>query len=189
MRKSEIKRLAQCAVLAAMPFLFFTPAQANQPQKIAGVPVVQETGKLIIKGQPIALWGIDSLAPDQQCWQGETSWCCGEHALMALRHYVEGRSVECEIQHQADDQGPAIAKCYRVKGPNRFDIARNLIANGWALERGETTGGAYFADEQAAQDNKRGVWSGRFQTAQDWKDGVQKFVGEESPEDTEPAGD
>ena len=47
------------------------------------------------------------------------------------------------------------------------------------MERGETTGGIYYQLEQAAQENKRGIWSSKFQTAQDWRDGIQRYVGEE----------
>lgn len=155
-------------------------------RQVVGIPVVQEAGVLIINGEVIELWGLDNLASDQQCWQDETAWGCGEASILALRHFVEGRTVSCDVQHEADDDGPVSARCFRINGTKQHDVAAHLVQNGWALERGETTGGIYFQLEQAAQEQKRGVWSGRFQTAQDWRDGVQRYVGaEQSP--TAPA--
>ena len=174
--------------VAVLPFLFsLSPAYANALKTITGVPVVQAAGELVIDGQRIILWGIDSLASDQQCWQGDTAWCCGESSIMALRHYVDGRAVECEVQHYTDEGATLVAKCYRTKGATKQDIAAHLVAQGWALERGATTGGLYYHEEQAAQENKRGIWSGRFQSAQDWREGVQRYFGDPPEEHNEPA--
>lgn len=151
---------------------------------LSGVAVVEDSGILAINGQRVSLWGLDMLAPDQQCWQGDEAWPCGEEALIALKHFAGGRSVECALQTTPDKEAPALAKCYRWKNSHKIDIAEHLIKEGWALERGATSGGVYFQAEQAAQANKRGAWSGRFQTAQDWKDGVLRYVGEEDPAPT-----
>jgi endonuclease YncB( thermonuclease family) len=169
--------------LLLLPLLAAPACAAEQEQDmIVGVPFVQENGLLTINGQKIALWGIDMLAPDQQCWQGDMSWCCGEHAMSALKHYVENRTVECVIRRKAVEGAPALAQCFRLKGPNRQDIARHLILRGWTVERPQISGGYYFEDEQKAQTGKYGIWSSRFQTAQDWKEGIQRFVGEEADE-------
>lgn len=149
---------------------------------LSGVAVVEDSGILRVNGQRVALWGIDMLTSDQKCWQGETSWCCGEEALMALKHYAGGRLVHCDIKAPADASSPALATCYRSKAGNKIDIAEYLVKQGWALERGVASGGLYYDVERTAQSHKRGAWAGRFQTAQDWKDGVQRFVGEDNDE-------
>ena len=56
-----------------------TTATAQEAEVVTGVPFVQDNGVLSINGRQIGLWGVDLLAPDQQCWQGDASWCCGEH--------------------------------------------------------------------------------------------------------------
>ncbi|MGE4350748.1 MAG: thermonuclease family protein [Bdellovibrionales bacterium] len=149
------------------------------PKKtVDGVAVVEDTGLLRIDGQRIKLWGIELLSPDQQCWQDGTAWLCGEETLFALKHFVAGRLVHCAIEIPADEEGPAQAQCYRWKHGQRKDIAQHMIEEGWALEKGEASGGIYFDAEQEAQGAKRGAWSGRFQTPQDWQNGIPRFVGE-----------
>lgn len=140
---------------------------------------MQDNGVLSINGQNVALWGVDLLAPDQQCWQGDVSWGCGEDAMSALKHYVGNKTVECTIKQSAVDDAPALAQCFRFRGPKAQDIAEHLILKGWAIERVAVSGGKYYAAEQKAQTGKYGIWTSRFQTAQDWRDGIQRFVGDE----------
>ncbi len=156
---------------------------------MTGIPFVQDNGILSINGQQIALWGVDLLAPDQQCWQGDIAWGCGEDAMSALKHYVGNKTVECQIKQSAVNDMPALAQCFRFRGPKAQDIAEHLILKGWAIERTDVSGGQYYAAEQKAQTGKYGIWSSRFQTAQDWRDGLQRFVGEdpENKGDEDPA--
>lgn len=184
--KNNIRCTAQTLMFALFALCYPTLAHSEHLDTLSGLAVVEDNGILAINGRRIALWGIDMLAPDQQCWQGEEAWPCGEEAMIALKHFLAGRSVECEIQTAADKDTPPLAKCYRFRNSSKTDIAEHLVRQGWALERGATSGGTYYEAEQSAQTNKRGAWAGRFQTAQDWKDGIQKFVGEEDAEQTAP---
>ncbi len=177
---------APLRLLLGLCFLCLTGAglAAAQTSELAaetinGVPVVEEPGLMIVNGQKVSLWGIDSLASDQQCWQGETSWDCGQQAMMALRHFIDGRMVECDILQPAHEGVPATGRCYRYKGSNRIDIGGHLVARGWAMDKGEVSAGLYAAAEEAAQADRRGIWDSRFQTPKDWREGVQRFVGEE----------
>lgn len=174
------------AVLCFRPACAAKPAAAD-PNRLTGVPIVQQSGLMIVSGLRIALWGIDTLAPDQQCWQGDAAWPCGEQATTALRHYVDGRMVECQIQHHVEG-APAVAKCFRMKERVKKDIAEHMVSHGWALDKGEVSGGAYYAAEEEAVKEKRGVWIGRFQTAQDWREGIQRFVGEPAPDAKDDEG-
>lgn len=180
--KNNIRCTAQGAAIVLAIMAISPLCRAEHLGTIQGVAVVEDSETLAIDGQRLSLWGIDMLAPDQQCWQGDEAWPCGEEALIALKHLVSGRTVECELQTAADAESPALARCYRWKNSSKIDIAQYMINHGWALERGVTSGGIYYRDEQAAQTAKRGAWSGRFQTAQDWRDGVQRFVGEDDTE-------
>lgn len=182
--KNNMRCTAQILVCVFIALSPISSARADHLQTVSGVAVVEASGTLAINGQRYTLWGIDMLAPDQQCWQGDTAWLCGEEALIALKHFAGGRTVYCEPQTAADKDGPPLAKCYRYKSTSKIDIAERMIRAGWALERGETSGGIYFQAEQEAQANKRGAWSGRFQTAQDWRDGVLRYVGESEAEQT-----
>lgn len=176
-----------CATLFGYAHMSLIPcAYANEANSVAGLAVIHDPTHLQINGQRLALWGIDALAPDQQCWQDGAAWGCGEEALMALKHYADGKNVRCDIQSAADKEGPAFAKCYRLRGSREQDIAEHMVRHGWALDRGVQSGGAYYNAEQEAQSKKTGAWQGRFQTAQDWKEGIQRFVGEEDVTTSSP---
>lgn len=149
-----------------------THAQSNDI--IVGVPVVEDSGTLLMNGQKLSLWGIDTLAPDQQCWEDGMAWCCGEHATLRLKHFIHGRAVECTKVTAGDETTPPLVKCTRQKAFRKKDLAKHLVRRGLALDKT----GTYKQDEQKAKKRKNGIWSGKFQTAQDWKDGVQRFVGE-----------
>ncbi|MDX9689268.1 MAG: hypothetical protein RBT70_02210 [Alphaproteobacteria bacterium] len=153
-------------------------SQTAPEGKIAGVPYVQDSGVLSINGRDVNLWGIERLAPDQQCWQAEMAWCCGEYAAMALKHFVQGRMVECEIKEPAAEGLPAFAVCTRNKGQHKTDIAEHLVSFGWALAKKDIVDNPYEEFEEDARENKRGAWSSRFQSAQDWRDGIQRYISE-----------
>ncbi len=157
-----------------------TQAQTPEPESemLSGVPVVEESGLIVLNGKKITLWGIDTLAPDQQCWQGETAWDCGQQATTALRHFIDGRMVECELLQPAEGEAPALGRCYRYKGQHRIDVGGHLVARGWAMDKGEVSAGIYAAAEESAQAERRGIWDSKFQTPKDWRDGIQRFIGE-----------
>ncbi len=148
---------------------------------VTGVPIVHGSGLLVIDGDEIALWGLLALAPDQQCWENETAWNCGEQATSFLRHFLEDRRVECHARDNPDVE-PIVAQCFRLKdGRQQEDVAASLIENGWAIGADRTPDGPYAEIESLAREARRGIWSSRFQTAQDWIDGVQRFVDEQEP--------
>jgi len=169
-------------LLSAIAFLAIPSARAEPPNEIFGTPVVQDQGFLMLQGRQIALWGIDTLAEDQQCWKEERAWRCGEQAASTLKHYAEGQLVTCEVKSDLGG-GRISAQCFRDKSGKAHDIARYLVRQGWAMDQTETSGGFYKQEQEEARLRRRGIWTSRFQTAADWRDGVQRYVEyEEAPE-------
>lgn len=160
------------AALSAPPCM----AEEAPEQIIAGIPVVEDGGLMIVAGQKIRLWGIDALDTDQHCWQGGTAWDCGRQATDALRHLVEGRMIDCHFRAKAEDDIP-LAQCFKQKHHHKGDIARHLVRHGWAMNGAEN---AYPNAETKAKEENLGIWSSRFQTAEDWREGVQRFVGDKT---------
>lgn len=146
-------------------------AYAQNEDRIIGIPVVQDSGTLLINGKKIKLWGIKTLAADQQCWQGDLPWCCGEGATSALKHFIQGKAVKCDLKTQNED-GSISAQCTRRKGLLKKDLAQHLVKRGLAVSDNEI----YSAPESRAKKHNRGIWSGHFQSAQDWKDGVLRYI-------------
>lgn len=150
----------------------------NEPL-ISGQAVVQDCGSLFVNGQKVSLWGIDPLAPDQQCWQNDVAWGCGAQAVTTLQHYVDGLEVECHVIENAEQETPK-AICYRNQIKTHQDIAEHLIRQGFAIEAKYDSENTYTDAENEARTHKRGIWTSRFQTAANWREGIQCFVGEEA---------
>ncbi len=182
---SSSRRLVWLCVFASA--LFFAPPLAHaEDRPLTGSAVVQDAGSLMIDGKRIFLWGIEPLANDQQCWMGERPWHCGEQASTALKHFVESHKVRCNPKEFLANDA-VVAQCFRLSHSGKeMDIAGYLVAHGWALDKTKTSDGLYKDAQDQAQDDEKGAWTSRFQTPEDWQEGVQRFVGEEPDNSDEP---
>jgi len=160
--------------LAALLTCIGAPAAA-QTQEFLGTPVILPSGDLMLEGRDIVLWGIDPLASDQQCWHDNLAWDCGQQSLMALAHYTEGHVVNCRIISDLGD-GRMSAQCFLERGDQGEDLARYMVFQGWARDLRDVSNGIYAADETDAWRNGRGIWTSRFQTPSDWRNGIQRYV-------------
>ncbi|MGE3624271.1 MAG: hypothetical protein AB7H77_10440, partial [Bdellovibrionales bacterium] len=43
-------------------------AQASETAELSGIPALLPSGLIMVEGRDVALWGIDPLANDQECW-------------------------------------------------------------------------------------------------------------------------
>jgi endonuclease YncB( thermonuclease family) len=169
-------RIKPVGLLFALGALFLPSAtHAGEPRELFGTPMVQDSGLLMLDGQEVRLWGIATLAGDQQCWQNDRAWSCGEQATAALKHHIGGWLVRCQIKDDSGD-GRVSAICLREQQDKPYDIARYLVAHGWAMDQRDVSGGLYAMEEGEARQKRRGVWTSRFQTAADWRDGIQRYV-------------
>lgn len=151
--------------------------EGEKKETLTGTAVVQESNLMIVGGRIVSLWGISALAPDQQCWQGDAAWGCGQQATFFLRHFLEGWPLSCEIREKPEN-APALVTCSRQREETKEDVAAALVRLGWALADTKTEGAPYAEEEAKARTEKRGIWGSRFQTAEDWEEGVQRFIGE-----------
>ncbi len=121
-------------------------------------PIVASAGTIVAGDHDIHLAGIIATEPDQRCGEGATAWPCGRMARAALRNFIRGRAIECEIPAGAQ-KIPDPARCL-VGGD---DIAEWLVAQGWA----ERNGDDYAAQAEAAKEMQRGLFSEGRPDAQD----------------------
>ncbi|MDD3287929.1 MAG: thermonuclease family protein [Alphaproteobacteria bacterium] len=163
------------ALIIAVAFTF-SPAYAEESADLFGSPMVEESGQMTLDGVRIDFWGIHALAGDQQCWtMDEKPWPCGEHASTALKHYVSGKLVRCKIKETAN-KNKTFAQCFFDSDDKTHDIARYLVSNGWAMDNSEQSLGLYENDEQEARHKRRAIWTSRFQTAEDWRNGIDRYI-------------
>lgn len=112
--------------------------------------LVLSAGIVKARNREIRLAGATALDFDQRCGEGAAAWPCGRMARAALRSFIRGRAIDCEIPAGADKL-PDPAAC-SVGGEN---IAEWLVAQGWAKRSGDD----FEAAEKAARDAKLGLWS------------------------------
>lgn len=175
-----MRPLSICALLLSITFVNGARASSPplvEPPVLSGTPVVRDSGIMMLNGRSFSLWGIMPFAGDQRCWRGQKSWDCGEQAALALKHFVEGRHIECHVMDQPV-VGRLKAQCFRKsrKGKEAADVGQFLVRHGWALDDAESSGGQYAKDQNEAFAKKRGVWGSSFQTADDWREGIQRFI-------------
>ena len=113
-------------------------------------PIVVAAGTIKVRGRDIRLAGIAALGFDERCGEGAAAWPCGRMARAALRRFIRGRAIECDVPPGADDI-PDPATC-RIGGE---DIAQWLVTQGWA----KRDGNRYGEEEDAARRAKLGLWS------------------------------
>jgi len=110
-------------------------------------PLVASAALLVVRDREIRLAGILAPSAEQTC--GESNWPCGLMARAALRRFIRGRAVECEVPAGAEEI-PDPAVC-RVGGES---LSEWLVAQGWA----ESAGDAYAGLESSARQDGLGLW-------------------------------
>ena len=112
-------------------------------------PVVAAAGAIETASGLIRLDGIEAPAAEAMCGEGGAAWPCGRAARAALRRFIRGRAIECDVPAWAAAV-PETTRC-TVGGD---DIAGWLAAQGWAAAES----GPYRAAADAARAAKRGLW-------------------------------
>lgn len=149
---------------------------SNGGQKIlvisGRVTEVTDGDSLKIGAQKIRLWGLDAPEYKQQCKLGRTMIACGIQAKNILRDAIGGREITCVQKDVSYDR--IVARCTvredaEVDGGGAVDLARTVIAKGYAISEWKHSGAPYRNDEAAAQNAKRGIWATEFERPSQWR--------------------
>lgn len=114
-------------------------------------PVAVESAVFESGGHTVAIDGVRSVSPDENCTHGETSWPCGMRARAAFRLWLRGRALVCQIPDGQEAGDAMRARCRLAKE----DVGAWLVSNGWALA---APGGPYVQAEEKARAEKLGVF-------------------------------
>lgn len=126
------------------------PPRRKQRGPLLHRPVAVESAVIEAGGRRIAIAGALSLAPEQVCDVEGMSWPCGARARTALRLWLRGRALECDLPKEPGE-GDVVAPC-RLAGQ---DAGRWLVANGWARA---APGGPYEEAERTARESRKGMF-------------------------------
>jgi endonuclease YncB( thermonuclease family) len=157
-------------VSAAVSGLCLDAAPALAAETIVGYATIVDGRTIEIEGTPIRLYGIDAPDLDQQCRRpGERSadfrvYACGQEAKAALERIIGGIVVTCESRED-DGYDGAVARCWRGERFSRFDLAREMVREGWAVADRES----YLDDEADARAAHKGLWAGQFEDPERWR--------------------
>jgi len=134
-------------------------AKLSQPkaptQLLAGKAYVIDGDTLSISGNHIRLEGIDAPELNQNCGAD----ACGRASRQALIQLIQGKQVRCEGNGH-DKYNRSLAICF----VGETNLNRAMVGAGQAVAYGD-----YRDVELQARRDKKGLWSGKFETPQDWR--------------------
>ena len=143
------------ALVTALPAL----AQLGSGQIRGRAPQVVDSGLLDFAGQPVYLYGLRGLPPDQSCaLGGQQTWACGQGARWAASNRIANHWVDC-IERARGPGGEVFAVCY-LAGVGGPELNAWLVEEGWA-EAAHDYAQDYAAAEAAARAAGRGRWRGQ----------------------------
>ncbi len=131
------------------------------PPRFTGEGRAADGDSLRLGGDRLRLVGLDAPELGQTCWRetGDT-WACGRQARDLMAELLARGSINCATAGM-DKFGRILATC-EVGGA---DIGAAIVSAGLAVSRD-----GYPAEQAAARDARRGLWSGRFTDPRTWRD-------------------
>ncbi|WP_192841321.1 thermonuclease family protein [Falsirhodobacter sp. alg1] len=138
--------------------------QPEPGEMIAGGARIIDGDTLDLNGERIRLYGIDAPESAQTCKTGAREWQCGAEATRALVQMIGTQQVTCE-KTDTDRYGRSIATC------KAGDVSINtwMVRNGWAVAYRQYGGEIYGANEDAARNDRAGIWASSFDMPWDWR--------------------
>ncbi|PVM76721.1 thermonuclease family protein [Caulobacter radicis] len=153
------------------------PAQAPDGRPMLFGPAAVIDGETLeIQGLRARLWTIDAPDIDQTCLDKDgASFACGQASRRHLETLIAGRKVACRPEGPPSDgdawQGlcfVADAPCQDEGGPCESDLSSlnlAMVRQGWAVD----LEGQYSEPESDAEEEKAGLWAGRFDEPEVWR--------------------
>lgn len=124
----------------------------NENAEIPGDTLtVTLSGNTITKpsGEPLVLRGVRILAQDTLCVTNYGGrWACGLRAYIAIRNFIHGKPVRCEITVTGE-------RCSR----ERVDISSWMLSQGWAVYSPSANDTTLLQMSDDARKNARGIWA------------------------------
>lgn len=133
--------------------------KAGSPRTVSGHARIIDGDSLVVAGVEVRLWGIDAPELSQRCQREGREVRCGREAHRSLVALAAGQPVTCE-RRDIDRYGRTVAICRA----DVVDLGRAQVMAGQAVAFG-----AYYQDEAAARDARRGLWAGEFVRPRDWR--------------------
>ncbi|MEM9355718.1 MAG: thermonuclease family protein [Pseudomonadota bacterium] len=165
----QMKGIAEQISTASLPSLTEPPLE-GRARAVTG-------DTLLVAGQVVRLSGIEAPELTQACRNARRRrWRCGRSARQALSKIVGSRKVSCS-NLSADSNGFKNGTC-RI-GEN--DIAMQLLRRGHAFSTASSYG-SYSTEETAARTAKVGIWSGKAQLPEEFREASWASAKDKAPD-------
>lgn len=134
---------------------------------LTGRASVIDGDTIAINGERIRFNGVDAPESSQTCRDGAGKpYRCGAKSAAALDELLKASSpTRCEFVER-DRYGRFVGDCYRADG---FSVQELLVRSGWAMDWPRYSNGAYAALQDAAKEERIGIWAGEFQPPWEWR--------------------
>jgi endonuclease YncB( thermonuclease family) len=154
--------------LAALTLVLFAMRVGGFFDPVTGGPRVIDGDSLILSGEretEVRLNGIDAPEYRQSCLdENGRDWACGREAAQFLRGLVEDRRIDCQPVDR-DRYGRMVADC-RADG---LSLNEEMLRQGYAVAY-RNASPHRLALEAEARKSKRGIWRGRFELPNEWRE-------------------
>lgn len=136
---------------------------------------VRDGDTLIVAGNRVRLYGIDAPEYHQSCRDAAGKlWPCGLQARTRLVDLTKAGPISCTVR-ATDQYDRKVAQC--TNGSD-VDLARAMVESGFAISPASRGTAAYAEEEAQAQQAKRGIWQGTFETPATWRSAHPRGVRE-----------
>ena len=151
--------------LITLSFLFyFLFLKLALSEEIFGLPVITDGDTIKISNNKIRLHGIDAPEKKQNCTKNAKEYNCGVVATEMLIKKISKNVVKCLTQKNKDRYNRFIGVCF----VDQEDLNKWMVRNGHAIAYRRYSKD-YILDEDFAEKNKLGLWSGTFLKPEKWR--------------------
>lgn len=161
MRLNRFRDIIRTLLLFAAIIGAIVGLNRSNTETFQGSASVIDGDSIKLNGKEIRLLGIDAPEYAQTCKsaQNDQVYNCGKNAARNLRQLLSAGNVNCKGS-EFDKYERFLAVCYS----GDVEINRKMVSDGWAVSFG-----AYYDEERQAEEAKRGVWAGEFQSPSEWR--------------------
>ena len=138
-------------------FILICFSAVSSGKTILGKAKVIDGDTIHIYKNKIRLHAIDAPETNQTCNKNNKVWNCGIESTKFLKKLIGKNKIEC-ITTGKDQYNRFIGICYK----NNLDLNSEMVLNGWAIAY-RYYSMDYVEEEEVAKQQKRGVWSGKFE--------------------------
>jgi endonuclease YncB( thermonuclease family) len=132
--------------------------------EIYGLAIITDGDTIKILNNKIRLHGIDAPEKRQKCIKNAKEYNCGIVATEALIKKIGKKAVKCLTQKNKDRYNRFIGVCF----VDQEDLNKWMVRNGYAIAYRRYSKD-YILDEDFAETNKLGLWSGTFSIPEKWR--------------------